>query len=397
MVVLALATGFSGGCNGPGEAGRNDAPVSADGTERAMDEYIKAAREGDFEGAWRSHEHLLEEMRRADGRSSPIERYCTSSDECPPIGYIGWILGKSKSDLAYMDDLDCREHVSAFSCKRWNDWVRSNKIYLGETRSQAPPPPQEVELSFIHSETHGDMRPWTVVKVAGQSVWAMLNSGGYSLKVSTDAKILVPDDAETFEKPVRRKSPLGIEHTRHNLVLQDFVLGSVIEESVPAVATDYVSQDVVVVGTTALLRYSRICFSWSTQRLYLGSLGPCANGAISIPGAALRGGVLPTIPVPSASGTPIQVLVDTGAPLSLCQDEFVERMGGRRFRFGPGAGFEAICSADSEYALQPNSPGDRSWEIPALIGMDTLIKFDAFGWELNPFRMYFLPKALVKP
>ena len=72
----------------------------------------------------------------------------------------------------------------------------------------------------------------------------------------------------------------------------------------------------------------------------------------------------------------------------------VHRANGRQaLPIRPGPDFEASCSANSEYNLQPNKPGARSWEVPALIGMDTLIEFDAFGWELNPFRMYFVPKG----
>ena len=142
--VLALAIGFSGGCSGPGEAGSDDTPVSVD-PERSMNEYIQAARKGDFEGAWRSHGRLFEDARRSGTMSLPIASYCSSSAECPPIGYIGWILGKSKADLAYMDDWGCRDQAPNFFCRRWGDWVRSNKVYLGETASQSPPPAQEVD------------------------------------------------------------------------------------------------------------------------------------------------------------------------------------------------------------------------------------------------------------
>ena len=390
--VLALAIGFSGGCNGSGEAGSDATPVSED-RESLMNEYIQLARQGDFGGAWRSHKRLFEDARRSGATSSLIASYCSWSAECPPIGYIAWILGKSKADLAYMDDWGCRDQAPNFDCQRWDDWVRSNKVYLSETASRSPPPAQEVDISFIHAEAHGDLRPWTVVKIGGQAIWAMLNSGGHALKFSADSTTLITDDTESSGKPSRYRSPLGTDDIRRNVVLRDFVLGSVTEERIPAIATDHLSYNTVVVGMNALLRYSQVCFSWATKRMHLGSLGPCANAAVSIRGAALRDGVLPTIPVQPASGMPIQVLVDTGAPQSLCQDGFIERMGGRHFRFGPGPGFEASCSANSEYNLQPNKPGARSWEIPALIGMDTLIEFDAFGWELNPFRMYFVPKG----
>ena len=393
--IFALAIGFSGGCSGPGETGSDNPPESRR-TDDLMNQYIQAARRGDFNVAWLTHKRLFEDMRRSSTASSPIAGFCSPNADCPRIGYIGWILGKSKADLAYLDDWDCREHAPNLFCERWDEWLRTNKAYLWKTASQSPPPAQDLDISFIHAESHDDLRPWTVVKISGHDHWAMFNSGGYSVQLSQDSTKLLPGDTESVSRSYQRRSPLGTHDTRQETVLRDFVLGSVIEERIPAVATDHLAHNAVVVGMNALLRYPQVCFSWATERLHLGSLGPCANASVSIPGAALRDGVLPTIPVRSASGKPIEVLVDTGAPQSLCQDRFIEQMGGRHFRFGPGPEFEAFCSPDSEYKLHPNIPGDRTWEIPALIGMDTLIKFDAFGWELNPFRLYFVPKGRLQ-
>ena len=244
--VLALAIGFCGGCSGPGEAGSDATPVSED-RESLMNEYIQLARQGDFGGAWRSHGRLFEDARRSGATTSLIASYCTSSAECPAIGHIGWILGKSKADLAYMDDWDCRAHAPNFSCKRWDDWVHSNIVYLGETASQSPPPAQEVDIFFVHAETYGDLRPWTLVKIGDQAIWALLDSGGYSVHVSKDLKTLIPDFIEFFGKPFRHGSPLGTDSIRQYVVLRDFVLGTVIEERMPAVATDDLPQTVVVV------------------------------------------------------------------------------------------------------------------------------------------------------
>ena len=170
-----------------------------------------------------------------------------------------------------------------------------------------------------------------------------------------------------------------------------------IEARIPALIVDYLPESTAVVGMNALLRYSKVCFSWPNKRLHLGALGPCSEGEEPYQGAALRLGSIPTVQIRPDRGLPYQVAVDTGSRQTLCQDRFIERMGGRRFRFGHGhPDLEAACVENAKHNLVPIEPGARTWEVPAVIGMDTLMKFDAFGWELNPFRMYFVPKGRME-
>ena len=86
-------------------------------------------------------------------------------------------------------------------------------------------------------------------------------------------------------------------------------------------------------------------------------------------------------------GSPVAVLVDTGAIDTDCKEEFMARNGDRPIRFGAHPALSARCRLDSPYPILPHHP----W--PLAIGMDTLLEFEAFGWELDPFRMYFVPAA----
>ena len=104
-------------------------------------------------------------------------------------------------------------------------------------------------------------------------------------------------------------------------------------------------------------------------------------------------GVAPVVRVRARDGVSFDVLLDTGANQTHCQDHFVQRMGDRRFRFGSHPDFEAFCVTDSKHKLRPLAPEEKIYGLPALIGMDTLMKFDGFGWELNPFRVYLVPKS----
>lgn len=59
---------------------------------------------------------------------------------------------------------------------------------------------------------------------------------------------------------------------------------------------------------------------------------------------------------------------------------------GRLFQFGDHEDMWFSCEHDDAYFLE-----GLPW-YDALTGMDTLSRFDAFGWRPHPFTMYFVPK-----
>ena len=81
-------------------------------------------------------------------------------------------------------------------------------------------------------------------------------------------------------------------------------------------------------------------------------------------------------------------LVDTGAIETDCKEEFRTRYGGdANLDFGSHPALRARPCRANTYPVLPHSP------VSIRVGMTTLLKFRAFGWELDPFRMYFLPRA----
>ena len=255
-------------------------------------------------------------------------------------------------------------------------------------------PPQEVDLSFPYAKHYGERRPWTVVELGDLRLWGMVDTGSYTITFRSDLDGLANAHLPLGE-PYAAWGYSGEQDVHQAAVLSQLTLGSMVETRIPALAVRDVNdwmQEVADIGTNVLLRYPRICFDWANSVLHLGRLGPCGGG-VQLDQVSLRNGMSPVVRVQAPDGAPIDVLLDTGANVTHCRDHFIQRMGGKRFRFGSHPDFEALCVADSETDLATESPEERPFGRSALIGMDTLLKFDGFGWELNPFRVYFLPKS----
>ncbi len=323
-----------------------------------------------------------------------MHNYCPTGD-CADIGYIAWHLGKTKADMASMGQWGCTDPSQQGICAAWEQWFDVREEYLSD--APAPPPnhpPQEVGLSFLHAKDYDDHRPWTVVELGNVQLWGILDTGGYTIAFRSDLDGLAEAHLPLGE-PYAAFWYSGAQDVFQSALLSQFTLGTLVESRVPALAFGDVNdtlQNMAIIGTSVLFRYPRICFDWANSVLHLGRLGPCGGG-VQLDGAGLRDGMSPVARVQAPDGALIDVLLDTGTNVTHCRDHFIQRMGGKRFRFGSHPDFEALCVADSETDLDSESPEERPFGRSALIGMDTLLKFDGFGWELNPFRVYFLPKS----
>ena len=351
--------------------------------------YHTTARSGDFARAWSAHGRLVDHVRQSGLGEWLMDNYCPT-DDCADIGYVAWNLGKTKAEMESMSRWGCTDSSAQDFCAELERWVDVRKAYLSETPTPPNHPAQEVDLSFLHAKD----RPWTVVKLGDMPLWGMVDSGAYTITFRSDQTGL----AEAYVPLGRSRaytSPWGAQDVHRSVVLGKFTLGSLVEKRVPALAISDANdgyRDMAIIGTNVLFRYPRICFDWANSTLHLGRLGPCGMGA-ELDKVGLRSGMSPVVQVRASDGAPFDVLLDTGADRTLCQDRFVQRMGERRFRFGSHPEFQALCVTDSKYKLRPLLPEDERFDLPALIGMDTLMKFDGFGWELNPFRVYLVPKS----
>ena len=73
-------------------------------------------------------------------------------------------------------------------------------------------------------------------------------------------------------------------------------------------------------------------------------------------------------------------LVSTGAKSNVCKSSLV----GRKFTFGEHRLLTAGCDSNAETIFD-------DYRHDLIIGMETLSEFSAWGWQLDPFRMYFVP------
>ena len=232
------------------------------------------------------------------------------------------------------------------------------------------------------------MRPWVSVGWAGHYRFpALVDTGAYTTILEKDAVAqfaewggLPRDNVEDLGTSVEGFGYFGSEGIVPEVVLHNVSVGSVRFQAVPAQVRDNIS----LVGMNVLLRYPEVCISWAMERIFLGELGPCARGLS--PYAERLSGFTPIVEFETAYSPRTRVLIDTGSDRTACSAAMV-RGAGRHFRFGEHKDMWLSCEHDDGY-FTPGLP----W-YDALTGMDTLSRFDAFGWRLHPFTMYFVPKA----
>ncbi len=350
-------------------------------TERLLDETVRAASRGDFQAARDGYNRLFTLMRTSKRARTMHQAYCSRPGGCPDIGVLAWILGKGKPELSFLDGR-CEDRTDP-TCAHWLERVDLLKAYLNEEPENSPYPPHDVEIEFIHADLN-DLRPWMITQVGGKPIWAMMDTGGDVTFIPKRSSILTQADHLTYGELRAVTEADGIVREHQDAVLHDFTLGLFAQDKVPS-KTRHPMGDLIEIGMSVLLRYRQVCFSWSDATLHLDRLGPCAAGEMPF-AAELSPRGQPFVQVGVGDGQPLRALVDTGAPETDCQDRFIQRTGGGVFRFGEHPDLVARCG-DGSPSLRP-----AKW-VDAVIGMDVLSGFEAVGWELNPFRMYFVPKS----
>ncbi|MCY4129253.1 MAG: hypothetical protein OXG15_08445, partial [Gammaproteobacteria bacterium] len=179
----------------------------------------------------------------------------------------------------------------------------------------------------------------------------------------------------------------GLLHEIHigGDVFQD-ILVNILHPEVFVDAQDIENLDVL--GMSLLLLYDSVCFAWKERRLYLGELGPCADGlAVS---AALSGRSELYIEI----GTEYEsrqwnAFFDTGAKLTYCSPEMYRDNDKRVFFANLNKKLVGTCELADDLLA-----GDDDFMNPSLqsgiIGLDTLQQFEAWGWKRDPLTSYFV-------
>ena len=353
--------------------------------EKLLAEAVRASSDGDFETAWTSHRRAWQIAVASREAGDAMQGFCERHD-CPRIRKTAWLLGKPSSELGFLAR-DCRGRESeSDACGRWFDGLHRVRAHLGPDRRAPGHPPHELGMRFIHLKS-GDLRPWTVAAVGGKTVWAILDTGAPLTVMGRDWANLQGLHYAVVGDPYTQRMWDGVELRQRLVVLRDVELGSVTEERMLAAAPDGASWSFLALGMDVLLRHGSACFAWSDSTLHLGRMGPCEGGLTPF-GARLDPTSMKLVMlVPATEGTSISVVVDTAARDNHCKRSLAERLRGRALAFGDHPALQAACGPDGKW---PPKHEDNPHAMT--IGMETLSKFEAFGWELDPFRMYFVPR-----
>ena len=345
--------------------------------EERLSGAIEATAEGDFPAAWSSlrlaYWTALSSQEAADAKTAFCARRA-----CPDIWRIAWLAGRPSSHLGFLGGV-CTD-IEVEACSRWLALQHVGRNYLGPVRRPPSNPAQDVPMRF--NEGSGDGRLRAMVEVDGKTTSALLNTGarhsGFRRKWANVEAV----DYDVVGDPYIETRPDGAERRAREVILRNLRVGGVVERGVRAIARDDRDAELEL-GIDVLLRYGSVCFSLANRRLHLGGLGPCSSGHSPLRSGLDVASTRPVVFVPLGDGTMVSVLVDTGARENRCTTSIAERLQGRPLSLAGHGALEAACGPETDRRLEDGEAYDM------VVGMETLSGLEAFGWELDPFRMYF--------
>ena len=351
--------------------------------ERLLAAGIDHASEGDFHGAWTSFRDAFERGGASELVGLRRATYCRR-EGCPRMPHLARLLGKPGSALGFLSGAcpDMTDH----RCRRWAASLREGRAYLGE-EAASPAVTQELELRLWFEE-NGDPRPYAVVEIGGEAAWAMIDTGGSRVYLAENWVGRPGADFRPIGNGFLVLDSDGEIRGRTNGVIHGFRLGAlVLDRAAAQIVPDKAG---VAFGMDILLRHDAVCFAWPVEpgdagTLHLGTLGPCRGAEVAEQSFLSPRTGQPHLEVVMDDGTRLGALVDTGAISTHCKEAVLARHGDAGFRFGAHPALSAPRCLGDPYPIPSN------YTFPIMVGMDTLLQFKAFGWELDPFRMYLLP------
>lgn len=324
---------------------------------------------GYFRDVWT---YYLEVMRidHQDVRENLLR--CIDASQCPPAWPLVGVTGLSSDDASFIAGF-CA--IQRSYCERLSLSAQISLLLRPVDRRSAVVPlasgPQ------ITRNIYGNLRPR-----------AKFSLGDYILRglVDTGATNNMAFSGSASKTLVQSGRPLGEVHVRTGrdvvthataFVVPRMDLGSLQYQAVPMLLDDREVKpssitNVDTIGITTILRHQAVCFSWRESLLYLGHIGPCEVGHAPY-GARFGAGFSLLVELRQDEQAPMWGIVDTGADHTACPygAEISE------YQFGPKDSMRLNCHGDDLHSI--------------VIGMDTLARFAAFGWELDPLRVYFVP------
>ena len=371
------------------EASEEPTPDPGEEVRRMMSEVRAAVRVGDFESAWEAYRGVFPLALFNESAYAALNELCPPTD-CPDIGQLAWLLGKSRSDLGFLDEvLEALSHPQLV--ESWRAYFEFLAYaYVGPDRRPKRKGPNEVSLYYPLGNEE-NKRPLAAVRMADglDYLWAMVDTGTYRALVREDRAVSNAIEYRALGAPSTVRLWHGAETSMRTVVFKKLLLGSSGEDFVPGTLEirPESAHYALLLGASLLLRYDNVCFALKDNVLYLGQSGPCGRanrlGAI---GAHLPPGQLrPSIEIRMAEKGKVTALIDTGSDVNLCKASLAKALAGTAVKFGPHPLMAARCNPDWTQVTE-----DHVYDM--VIGMETLWQFAAFGWELNPFRLYFVPR-----
>ena len=386
---VGLALAFSVlAWSGSVEASEEPTPDPGAEVRRMVSEVRAAVRVGDFASAWEAYRGVFPLALFNESAHAALNEHCPPTD-CPDIGELAWLLGKSRSDLGFLD-----EALGELSHPQLVEWWRAyfetvGYAYVGPDRRPERKGPNEAWLYSFSSED--DRSPLTRVRLAGthDGIWALLDTGAFGSQVSENFAISKAIEFATLTGLQSTRRWDGSEQNFRDVMFKDIVLGESVEELVPG-SLNFDPKDTIeyaVLGASLLLRYDALCFAWGDRVVYLGGLGPCSQAQrLAATGAELHiNSIAPSTVIPLANGRTVRALIDTGSDVNLCKASLAKALAGTAVKFGRHPLMAAGCNPEPAHIMD-------DYMFDMVIGMETLSTFAAFGWELNPLRLYFVPR-----
>lgn len=380
-----------------------------------LKEVITAHRIGDFPAAWDAFVAFFTHPSRNELRFETFVD-CFAKEGCPDPGVLGQILAKPRQALAPRINGFCprirREPPEQTTAEERAILHGVYDRMVAQALGGSCQSWQQRQLALMLE----DPQPLQVIPEALPLTWQEFQDGGVNptvaafigrtplrLVIDTGSNIgnlyrgnesfphaeveIVGEQSlavgiyDYFRMLPARLTSLRVGQTLHQPYVLDVELG--VRQGLQPISRQG------VLGMAFLLRYSSVCFAWEQHRLYLGSLGPCDEG-VSPHGSHLTGSLLFGYTVRADSGTSFTGYVDTGAEHTHCSMAFTQANAGKTsFAFGSHPALVANCLPDEAVLFRPPEFGSPQ----VAIRMNDLLRFRAFGWQLHPFKVLFLPQS----
>ncbi len=383
---------------------------------------VATYRGGDLKRAWNAFASFLEHPSRNELHIVAFAN-CFNNRRCPQVGALGRILGIPRAELAkrikgFCPSLRSPDVEAALveSGVSESDLAEYRKTYPRIVRNGlngtcASWRQEQLELMF-HAPQPADVHPealplaWYLHQDGGfgPAVETLIGSVPLRLIVDTGASIgILHRRSEKFpeleiEISDRQKMSMGIfgylafKSARVASLRVGRTLHRPFELDVSDSERLYGRNPIPRngwLGSLFLLSYPAVCFAWDEQRLHLGALGPCAGG-VEPYDAHLFGSMKLQFDVRALDGTWFAAGFDTGAWHTHCSAALGKANAGQTsFSFGDHPALGAECLFDEAVLFKPAEFGFSQVNIR----MNDLLRFSAFGWQLNPLRVYFVPRA----